>query len=103
MAQLERDAFLSRIKEYIGEAYDDKSISFLEDMTDTFDSLSQLSQEGATWKTKYEQNDADWRKKYIDRFNSPAGNDNDNNNDNDDGGGEIKILTFADLFKEGGK
>jgi len=101
MAQLGRDDFLSRIREYIGEASDDKSISFLEDMTDTFDNLSQLSQEGATWKTKYEQNDAEWRKKYIDRFNSPAGNDN--NNDNDDGGGERKILTFADLFKEGGK
>ena len=64
---LTKEEFLSKIKERIGENPTDEDISFVEDMTDTIDSLSQ----GDDWKKKFEENDAMWRKKYTERFFTP--------------------------------
>lgn len=64
---LTKEEFLSKIKERIGENPTDEDISFVEDMTDTIDSLSQ----GDDWQKKYEENDAMWRKKYTERFFTP--------------------------------
>ena len=64
---LTKEEFLSKIKERIGENPTDEDISFVEDMTDTIDSLSQ----GDEWKKKFEENDAMWRKKYTERFFTP--------------------------------
>lgn len=99
MAVLNRDEFLSTIRQYIGEGSDDKSLSFLEDMTDTYDSMYNLTKEETSWKAKYEENDANWRNKYRERFYSNETNDEPE----DESGGETKILTFADLFTKGGK
>ena len=63
---LTKEEFLTKIKERIGENPTDEDISFVEDMTDTFDSLT--ASDGEDWKKKYEENDAMWRKKYADRF-----------------------------------
>ena len=64
---LTKEEFLTKIKERIGENPTDEDISFVEDMTDTIDSLSQ----GDDWKKKFEENDAMWRKKYTERFFTP--------------------------------
>ena len=64
---LTKEEFLSKIKERIDESPTDDDISFVEDMTDTIDSLSQ----GDDWQKKYEENDAMWRKKYTERFFTP--------------------------------
>ena len=64
---LTKEEFLSKIKDRIGENPTDEDISFVEDMTDTIDSLSQ----GDEWKKKFEENDAMWRKKYTERFFTP--------------------------------
>ena len=64
---LTKEEFLSKIKERIGENPTDEDISFVEDMNDTIDSLSQ----GDDWKKKFEENDAMWRKKYTERFFTP--------------------------------
>lgn len=79
----------------------DENISFLEDMSDTLNDLSERASGQENWKEKYETNDAEWRKKYTDRFFSGS----DNNDDVDD-----KVIkendesetpvTFEDLFKE---
>lgn len=50
----------------IGERTDDEAIGFIEDFNDSIEELSNKDNED--WKTKYEQNDAEWRKKYRDRF-----------------------------------
>ena len=49
---LTKEEFLTKIKERIGENPTDEDISFVEDMTDTIDSLSQ----GDEWKKKFEEN-----------------------------------------------
>jgi thiamine pyrophosphate-dependent acetolactate synthase large subunit-like protein len=64
---LTKEEFLSKIKERIGENPTDEDISFVEDMTDTIDSLTQVDD----WQKKYEENDARWRKKYTERFFTP--------------------------------
>lgn len=66
MSVLDRDTFLARVRDRIGEATDDDSISFLEDMTDTYESLTANGQED--WKAKYEENDKQWRERYRNRF-----------------------------------
>lgn len=103
MAILNRDEFLDKIKGYIGESSDDKALSFLEDMTDTYDSMAQLSKDGSEWKTKYEENDKEWRNKYKERFYSTNDVDAENYNDHEDTGHESKPLTFEGLFNKGGK
>lgn len=64
---LTKEEFLTKIKERIGENPTDEDIAFVEDMSDTIDSLSQ----GDDWQKKYEENDAMWRKKYTERFFTP--------------------------------
>lgn len=96
---LNREDFLKRIKEKIGDDTSDESISFIEDMTDTFDSFS--TKESKDWKKKYEENDRDWREKYTKRFFSPETTpkeamkeqDEDIKNDSD-------VKTFDELFYE---
>lgn len=99
MAVLNRDEFLDKIKGYIGESSDDKALSFLEDMTDTFDTMYNASHEEISWKQKYEENDASWRDKYRKRFYDDDAADNSKKELDE---GEPKTLTFAGLFKQGG-
>ena len=54
------------LQKLIGERTDDEVIGFIEDFNDSVEELSNNDNED--WKTKYEQNDAEWRKKYRDRF-----------------------------------
>ncbi len=93
MAVLERDKFFERIKEQMGDTSTDEAIAFLEDMTDTYNSLSG-SGDGTDWKQKYDENDAAWRKKYTERFFSGSGNQEHNPDQELD-----KPLTYENLFK----
>lgn len=52
------DEILNAVKERIGDDTSDSAISFVEDISDTLNSLS----EQENWKQKYEQNDSEWRK-----------------------------------------
>lgn len=75
--KLTREELITRIKERIGEGITDDDIALLEDVTDTYDELDALAKDNADWKAKYEENDAMWRKKYIDRFNGKVESDAD--------------------------
>lgn len=66
MAVLDREAYFERLKSRFGEAADDDTLAFLEDMTDTFNDLT--TRVGEDWKSKYEENDRAWREKYRSRF-----------------------------------
>lgn len=94
MAVLERDKFFERIRGQIGDDSTDEAIAFLEDVTDTYNSLSG-SGDGTDWKQKYDENDAAWRKKYTERFFSGG----DTNTDNDTEQEQNKPLTYENLFK----
>ena len=83
------DEILNAVKERIGDDTSDSAISFVEDISDTLNSLS----EQENWKQKYEQNDSEWRKKYRDRFLSGEGS-----SDDDDSGDENEPLTYEKLF-----
>lgn len=69
MAVKTREEILENFKSRLGENPDDESISFLEDFTDTLDDFEKRAKgDGTDWKSKYEENDANWRKKYTERF-----------------------------------
>ena len=66
---LNRDEFITRVQARMAETPTDEDISFLEDMTDTYDSLTPTN-ESVDWEAMYNELDATWRKRYTDRFNS---------------------------------
>ena len=69
MAVKTREEILSAVRDRLGEQNDDKTIEFLEDISDTLsDFETKAKGDGIDWKTKYEENDAEWRKKYTERF-----------------------------------
>ena len=69
MAVLSKEDFLKAIQTRIGEDSSDDAMKFIEDMTDTFDSLTTASTgDGEDWKAKYDELDKTWREKYKARF-----------------------------------
>lgn len=81
MAVLDKDSFMKRIKERIGEDTSDEALAFMEDMTDTFNDLETKSSNANNedWKAKYDALDKSWREKYKQRF-----FDGDTSNDKDE-------------------
>lgn len=63
MAELSKDELIEKVKKYVGDRTDDETIELIEDITDSID-----SSEADEWKKKYEENDKNWRDKYIARF-----------------------------------
>lgn len=69
MAVIEnRDMFVERIRARLGEDTSDEAISFLEDMSDTYDHLNSMAGDGEGWRSRYEENDRAWRERYTQRF-----------------------------------
>lgn len=98
MAVKTKDELMGAIRARIGEDKSDEAISLVEDISDTFDDIqSKATSDGTDWKAKYEENDATWRQKYRDRF---FNNQDSKDDEVEDEGGEIKSLTFDELFKE---
>nr|DAW42119.1 MAG TPA: hypothetical protein [Caudoviricetes sp.] len=89
MAVVERDALIQRITSVLSDPESDGSLSLIEDLTDTLEAGS-----SDDWKTKYEENDAAWRKRYKERFLKKP----DNEPEIKDGEKEEK-KTYDDLFK----
>ena len=103
MAVLNKEEFLSRLQERIGEDTSDEAMTFIEDMTDTFNDLETRSngQSDEGWKTKYEELDKSWREKYKARFfNSETTTADVKDEQEDDVKDDAKEKTYADLFEE---
>lgn len=94
MAVLSFDELIAKIRTKIGDDTSNESIELLEDVFDTFNA----NNDGEDWKTKYEENDKEWRKKYIERFSGSGGNTHDDDDDDDED--EEEKTTFEELFKE---
>lgn len=113
MAVRSKEELTSLVNEIVGENADDKVLSLLEDIADTYSDFetkieSNNSQDNEDWKTKYEENDKMWRDKYKARFMSGSDNNvnqrftSDGNtivNEPDiDDEPEDEPTTFEDLF-----
>ena len=66
MAIRTREEILASLATFTEGREDDATLSFVEDIADTFTYLEENSEN--EWKEKYEENDKGWRKKYKERF-----------------------------------
>lgn len=94
MAVRTTQEIIGALKESFGASPDDTQLAMLEDVSDTFTDLTEKS--GADWKTKYEENDKAWRKRYTDRF---SGTDVPEQNPPEEVHESPKPLTYESLFK----
>lgn len=102
MAVLTKDEFMSRLQARIGDDTSDEAMTFIEDMTDTFNDMeSRTGSDNSEWETKYNELDKTWREKYKARFFDGGTSADDIKNEQkenvlDDG----EERTFEDLFVE---
>lgn len=97
MAIKSREELLKSLNTLIGDNSSDENLEILEDVTDTLKDYEEKTADQTDWKTKYEQNDADWRKKYKERFLS---GETIKEEQEEDVLKDSKTLTFDSLFKE---
>lgn len=98
MPYLDKESFMARLKERIGEDLSDDSLSFIEDASDTYDELMNRSEGQEDWKAKYDENDRAWREKYRERFFSTPEEAKEEQEENVKEDGEKR--TFEELFEE---
>lgn len=53
----------------IGENTSDEALGFMDDLSDTMSDFDTRTKDNTNWEEKYKENDANWRKRYADRFN----------------------------------
>lgn len=68
MAVLSREEFFTKLMERMGSDASDEAIKFVEDVTDTYNSITANANGGENWPQKYADLDAAWRKRYMSRF-----------------------------------
>lgn len=100
MAVKSKEEILEYLKGKMGDEPDDDSIAFLEDVTDTLTDYESKVSDTEDWKTKFEENDKEWRKRYTERFFSGEPEENTPEADPADPGEEHKPMNFEDLFTE---
>lgn len=102
MAVLGKDDFFKALHEKVGTDSSEESLTFLENMTDTYNDLeNRANGDGVDWKKKYEENDKAWQDRYRHRFfNSDGGNPSSNDPDPNANGYDPTEITIDDLFKK---
>lgn len=99
MAILSREELMNSLKARLGEDTSDESITFIENVQDTFADFETRLSGQTDWKRKFEENDQAWRQRYTDRFFKTESDDIPEDvfpSDVD----KPKQLRFEDLFKE---
>lgn len=105
MAILKRDEFFSRLESRLSDDTSDEAITFLEDMTDTYNDLESRANNGssAEWERKCNEINENWKKRYRHRFfsgdNRFYGNDEDGEDDEDEAANKPSTMTIDKLFK----
>lgn len=107
MAVRSKGELLEAVKEIIGDRNDDAVIALLEDIADSY------PDEGIDWQKKLDDLDAEWRGKYIARFNEPVNMDNGgdhgatNKDEVDNDVSEVDVsdvdVEYDDLFEDDGE
>lgn len=95
MAIKSKAEILELVKARIGDDTSDEALAIIEDVTDTLDDYETRIADSGDWKARYEQNDADWRKKYKERFFAPT----EEPEEIDEPDEVEEKRTFEDLFK----
>ena len=95
MAVRTKDEILGMIGSRFSEDTSDEVLALVEDITDTLDDYESKTADQTNWKNKYEENDAQWRQKYKDRF-FQATDDREDESEYDD---PPKTYSYDDLFK----
>ena len=99
VATLSKEEFMNRLQAIVGESDSDESLKLVEDFTDTYNDLESRTTDKENWKQKYEDNDAEWRKKYKERFFS-AGEIIEQQEDDVNKDSSSTLTSYNDLFKE---
>lgn len=103
MAVRTRDEILAAIRSRLGDDTSDEALTIIEDIDDTFKDYE--ARIGEDWRGKYDELDAQWRKRYRDRFfqkpddgeTTPEDVKDDNEEDLKE---ESEVKDFDDLFTE---
>lgn len=103
MAVRTRDEILAAIRSRLGDDTSDDALTIIEDIDDTFKDYE--TRIGEDWKGKYDELDAQWRKRYRDRFFQKADNgettpDDVKDDNEEDLKEESEIKDFDELFTE---
>ena len=99
MAILSKEEYFAKLHERLGEDTSDESISFLEDMTDTYNDMeNRANGDGTNWEQKYHDLDESWKKRYRHRFFSGGGGIPEADERKDEGYNPENV-TVNDLFK----
>lgn len=102
MSVRSKDEILGTLKEIFEGVDSDLAISTIEDISDTMDDYNNRLNDSTNWQEKYEQNDAEWRQRYKDRFFNSGSEDEQEDEYLKPKGREFeKPKTFEELFKEG--
>lgn len=89
MAKVTYDELRQQINAVVGDRQDDEALHLLENVADTLNP-------DEDWRTRYETVDAEWRKRYRDRFNG-AGEEKEKLEEKEE---EKEEITFDDLFSK---
>lgn len=92
-----KDEIMAALKDILGSDTSESAISLVEDVTDTLNDYDTKTKDSSDWKKKYEENDANWAKRYRDRFFSA---ENDDVDDDFMPEPKDKPLTYENLFEE---
>ena len=103
MAVRTRDEILAAIRSRLGDDTSDDALTIIEDIDDTFKDYE--TRTGEDWKSKYDELDAQWRKRYRDRFFQKADNgettpDDVKDDNKEDLKEESEVKNFDELFTE---
>ena len=98
MAVLDKETYMAKLKEKIGEDTSDDTLTFIEDASDTYDDLLRRSEGQEDWEKRYRENDEAWRKKYRERFFSTQEDVKEEQKENVKEDGEKR--SYEDLFEE---
>lgn len=98
---ISREELISAAREIFGEDSSDEQITFIENLSDTVSDFEERIATSGDWKTKYEENDANWRKRYTERFVNPTITQEEIlNKQKEDVIDDGSPKSFAELFKE---
>lgn len=76
MAVLNKEEFFSCIHDRMGDDTSDEAITFIENMSDTYNDLErQAKGDGVNWEQKYNDLNESWKKRYRHRFFNGGAND----------------------------
>lgn len=103
MAILSKDEFFESITNIIGTSTDDDAISFMENMSDTYNSLEEKANaNGGDVEKRLKELDDSWREKYKKRFFSSKGGAFERFDEEDKTPEkQPEDITIDELFKKG--